>query len=354
MIYIEKIKIGIVGLGSVAKNLHLPVLSSFPDVIIEAAAEKDIERGQKTATKWPIPNLYTDYNDMYEHSDIEGVFILLPNFLHYNAVKGALKNDLHVFCEKPMGLNPAESAELVKMAEKKDLILAVGYNRRLEENYQKTREIIQSHTLGKITQFNGIYVNLGPYSGWIPSSDWFFNDKYGVLFDSGPHLIDLILFILDDNIVEVSASGSTTLKGMDVFDNIAGSFKTQKGTVGTFNIGWQAGSNYDSVEIHGTGGSFFADKMEYEFRPCSHGPIEKISDNFHSTTTLIKKFIAQSGRGELPEETFFMEDKSFLNAIKSGKKPCVSGREGLKVLEVLDAITVSLNEKRVVKVKKTG
>jgi predicted dehydrogenase len=351
----DKISIGIVGLGAIAKNMHVPVLSTFDDAEIKAAVEVDIKRGKQLAKKWNIPEVYEDYTKMYDNSDLDAVFVCLPNFLHYEAVKSALEHNLHVFCEKPMGLRADEAYELVKMAEKKNLVLAVGYNRRLINNYEEAAEIVKSLRLGNVLQAHGILVNDGPYAGWIPSSDWFFKDKYGVLYDSGPHLIDVIMHILSDKITEVSARGINTMYGLDVFDNIAGVFKTEKEVVGTFNVGWKIAGNYDSIQVHGTGGSLFVNPLEVEVRHGSYGPLERVADHIKSAKKIIGTLIGtQTSRksgDKLPDETYIREDRAFVDAVLNGDEPLVSGEDGLRVLEVLEAIEKSIDKAGVVKVK---
>lgn len=339
----DKINIGIVGLGTIAENAHIPVLSTFEDVVIESAAEVDVKRGEEFAKQWNIPKVYGDYNKMYEDSELDAVFICLPNFLHYDAVKCALEHNFHVFCEKPMGLSVDNAYELVRMAKKKNLVLAVGYNRRIEKNYEEAARIVKSLRLGKILQAHGSLVNAGPYTGWIPSSDWFFKDKYGVLYDSGPHLIDLMMNILSDRIVQVSAHGISTMQGIDVYDNISGTFKTEHGMLGSFNIGWRTGTSYDSIQVHGTGGSVFSNPMEIEIRYGNYGPLERIANHIKLTKKIIGKFIRKKSGKKSPSETYFREDRAFVDAILEGSKPLASGEEGLKVLEVLEGIRESLN-----------
>jgi UDP-N-acetylglucosamine 3-dehydrogenase len=347
----DEIDIGIVGLGAIAKNMHVPVLSTFKDVAIKSAAEASVKRGEKFAKKWSIPEVYEDYNTMYDDTDLDAVFICLPNFLHYNATRSALEHDIHVFCEKPMGLSADEAYELVKIAKKRNLVLAVGYNRRLEKNYEKAAEIVKSLRLGNILQANGILVNAGPYGSWIPSSDWFFSDKYGVLYDSAPHLMSIIMHILSDRITEVSARGVSTMHGLDVFDNIAGVFKTEKGIVGTFNVGWKSAAGYDSIQVHGTGGSVFANPLEVEVRHGSYGTLDKVADNIKSAKKIIGDQVGRMSEDRRPSETYFKEDKGFIDAVLNGHKPLVSGEDGLRVLEVLEAIRESLNDAKVVIVK---
>jgi len=351
----DKISIGIVGLGAIAKNMHVPVLSTFDDAEIKAAAEVDVKRGRGFAEKWNIPEVYRDYTKMFDNSDLDAVFVCLPNFLHFEAVKSALEHDLHVFCEKPMGLIADEAYELVKMARKKNLVLAVGYNRRLIKNYEEAAEIVKSLRLGNVLQAHGILVNDGPYAGWIPSSDWFFKDKYGVLYDSGPHLIDIIMHILSDQITEVSARGISTMHGLNVFDNIAGVFKTEKGVVGTFNIGWKIAGNYDSIQVHGTGGSLLANPLEVEVRHGSYGALERVADHIKFGKRIIGAVIgtqtSRKSRDKLPDGTYFREDRTFVDAVLKGGEPLESGEDGLRVLEVLEGIKESIDKAEVVKVK---
>lgn len=348
----NKINIGIVGLGAIAKNVHIPLLSTFEDVNISSAAEVDVKRGEKFAKKWNIPKVYGDYTEMYEDPNLKAAFVCLPNFLHYNAVKSALEHGLHVFCEKPMGLSADDAYELVKIAKKRDLVLAVGYNRRLEKNYEEAAKIVKSLRLGTILQAHGILVNAGPYAGWIPSSDWFFNDKYGVLYDSGPHLIDLLMHILADQITEVSANGISTMHGLEVFDNIAGVFKTEKGVVGTFNVGWKIAAGYDSVQVYGTGSSAFVNPLEVEVRHGSYNALDLIADHIKSSKKIIGAQIGRGSGDKRPNETYFKEDRAFVHAVLNGDKPLVSGEDGLRVLEVLEAVKESLEDGKNIEVKK--
>jgi len=348
----NKINIGIVGLGAIAKNMHIPVLSTFDGVNIASATEVDVKRGAEFAKNWNISKVYVDYAEMYGNDDLDAVFVCLPNFLHYDAVKSALEHDLHVFCEKPMGMNADDAFKLIQTARKKDLVLAVGYNRRLEKNYEEAARVVESLRLGDILQVNAILVNAGPYAGWIPSSDWFFNDKYGVLYDSGPHLVDLMMHILSDRIIEVSAKGASTMHGVNVFDNIAGVFRTEHGILGSFNVGWRMGVNYDLIQVHGTGGSVSASPFEVEVRHGDYNALDMIANCVKSSKKIIGAQVSNQSGEIRPDETYFKEDGAFVDAVRSGRDPLVPGEEGLRVLEVLEAIRESLDNGKAVKIRR--
>ena len=283
----NKLKIGIVGLGSIAKEAHIPVLANFPDIEIIAAAEKDAHTRETVGKKWKIPKMYSSYTEMYEDCHPDAVFICLPNFLHVPATREAFKHGIHVFCEKPMGLSSEDAQELVLSAKNNNCILAVGYNQRMNKNYKDAGEIVASARLGNVLQVHGVYLNTGPYASWIPSSDWFFNDKFGVLHDLGPHLIDLIRFILSDTIAEISATGICTMESFNIYDNISGSFITENNVLGTFSIGWKEAVNFNSIEVHGTGGSVIVNPAEIQTRHWAYGDYERVI--YHSDA--IRKII---------------------------------------------------------------
>lgn len=348
----DKVKVGIVGLGSIAKKMHIPILSSFGDVEIISAAELNSNKERKFAEKWNIGSLYDDYEKMYDEVNIDSVFICLPNFLHYKAVKSALNHNINVFCEKPMGINAEEAYELVSIAKDRNLILAVGYNRKLEAKYKEAAHIVKESTLGNILQINATFVNPGPYAGWIPNSDWFFKDKYGVLYDSGPHLIDLIMHVLSDQITEVFATGISTMHGIKVYDNIVGFFKTEKGTIGTFNLGWKIATNYDSIQIHGTGGSVLVTPFEVDVRYANNGPLEKTLMHMGAIKEIVGTQVRRAGEKKRPNDTYTQEDRALIDAILQKGDTLASGLEALRVLEILDAIKQSLDTGNIVRIDK--
>jgi UDP-N-acetylglucosamine 3-dehydrogenase len=347
----EKLRIGMVGLGTIAKKAHLPALSTLHDAEIVAAAEVNQESGKKVAEKWDIPAIYQDYNEMFEESGIDAAFICLPCSLHAGAIKSALMHDIHVFCEKPMGVCSSDACEAVKTANRKDLVLAVGYNRRLENRYEEVAHLTQSQSLGRIMHAYGILVHPGPYAGWIPGSDWFFADTYGVLADTGSHLMDLLRFILADPIIRVYADGISTMHGVDVIDTVAGVFRTEQHCMGTFMFGWKVATTYDAVQVHGTGRSALTSPMEIEIRDASYGSVERIQDHFSLAGKIVRDQLARMNGGNPLGDSYAREDRAFVNAVLHHSAPAASGEDGLRSLEVLEAIQKSIETKSEVSVE---
>ena len=345
-------KVGIIGLGSISKQIHLPVLSNMSGIKIEAATEIDSKRGEKVAKRWKIPRFYVNYNDMFEDSTLDVVFICLPNYLHYETARSALQHGLHVFCEKPMGLSSKDAIELVEISKRKGLMLGVGLYKRFEKNYEKSASLIKGLKLGKVTQVHGILVNPGPHAGWKPCSDWFLKENSGgVIFDSGSHVIDLVTYLLSDKILEISAKSKNVLDGLRIFDNLAAVFNTEKGVIGTLNIGWQLSTYYECIQIHGTGGSIFASPIEFEEMHGNFNALDKAFNHMRFAKSNIGWGVRKTFSSKRPDQAYFKEDKEFLDAVRKGEGRYVTGEEAVLVLDVLEALDESLRTEKSVKIQ---
>ena len=170
---INKLRIGIVGLGRVATATHIPVLKLLNNVEITACAEKNIDRVHRVKEFLSIPNIFSDYRKMYESKLVDAVYICLPTDLHYDATISALRNGLHVLCEKPMGRTLEEATEMNSLALKNKLILMPGFKYRYNNNLQHAAQVISSGLLGNIIQVEATFMTPGPYISWDPKSDWY-------------------------------------------------------------------------------------------------------------------------------------------------------------------------------------
>ncbi len=348
----EEIRIGIVGLGEAAQNYHIPVLSKFKDVKIEAVAEIDDKRRKRIVKQWNIPHNYKHDIEMYKKSNLDAVFVCVPDFLHNQIVGNALEDNLHIFCEKPFGMSSDRAYDFAKTAYKRNLVLTVGYNSRLIKNFTKAALIIQNMRLGKITHINGCFLLRGPYVGYLPTSDWFFKEKSGgVLYDIGCHFFDIITYILSEKIANVSAQSMNILH-LETIDNIAGVFKTERSTLGTFSIGWQAAKDVNPlIQIYGTGGSLLIDPIEFEETYASHKAIEKVMWHLRNARAQAHCSLEGYRKRSQVDETYIKEDRTFIDSIKGKGKPIVLIDDAIHILEVLEAIKESVEKKKMCKVK---
>ena len=347
----DEIKVGLVGLGAIATSTHLPTLLSIDGVNVTAAAETDRKTLERIARRHRIASTYRAYDEMYDKEDLDAVFVCLPNFLHYRAVKRALENELNVFCEKPMGLDADEAARLVRLARRKRLKLAVGYNKPLDPGFEAAGKMVASMKLGRILQVHGTYIAAGPYAGaWQPRSDWILNDKFGALYDLGSHLFSLMLCVLSDTIESVSAKAIRTMYDVEVLDNIAGVFRTKELILGTFNVGWKTAAFGHTIEVYGTGASILASSNELETHYRGYGDLEKTAGHLRFAKDLLFRNLRNVGNPQSQSLSYLKEDNAFVEAVRSGRNPLMDGELGLRVLEVLEAVKRSIETGVTIKV----
>ncbi len=112
-------KVGIIGAGTVVKNMHLPALNGIPNVEIRGIANRNIEKA-KILSKWyKIPYVYQNYEELLQ-TDIDVVHICTPAFTHRNIVMDCAKYKKHILIEKPFCLTTKEAGEMLTEAKKKD------------------------------------------------------------------------------------------------------------------------------------------------------------------------------------------------------------------------------------------
>lgn len=182
-------KLGIVGAGTI---VH-PFLSATLEVKeIELSAicglDKDKEAMEKLSEEFSIATIYYDYTKLLE-SDIEAVYIAVPNHLHYGFAKKALEANKNVILEKPFASTYQEAKELIELSKEKELVIFEAITNQYLPNYLKTKELLPQLGDIKIVQLN--------YSQYSRRYDQF---KQGVIlpvFDpkqSGGALMDLNVY----------------------------------------------------------------------------------------------------------------------------------------------------------------
>jgi len=149
----RKVKVGLVGLGSLAQRGILP--HTFQDDAREkiepvAVCDNVPGRAEAVAEKWRWHEAYTDYDAMLAHADIEAVFIATPIPLHYSQVMAALEAGKHVYVQKSMATTLAEADAIVKLARSKGLKLCASPGEMLRPPWPQIKEVVQQGMLGRV------------------------------------------------------------------------------------------------------------------------------------------------------------------------------------------------------------
>src|ERR1043165_6196690 len=146
----EKVRVGIGGLGWVAQVFHLPILSKFPDVEIVAVCDKNKEQARMIAEKFGIKRVYADHEQLLAKEDLEAVIVCTSTEAHCLVTKAALQAGADVFVEKPIARLRSEAEEMVATAKEYKKKLMVGMNNRFRPDTMILKSFIEKGELGKV------------------------------------------------------------------------------------------------------------------------------------------------------------------------------------------------------------
>ncbi len=342
-----KLKVGVIGCGSIAKHRHLPEYAANEQVEIIAVCDIVEVRVNETAEKYQA-KAYTDYKELLANEEIDAVSVCTPNYLHAPISIAALNAGKHVLCEKPMATSKEEAQAMIDAAKKNNKKLMIGHNQRFVSSHRKAKKLIESGEIGKIYSFRTSFGHQGPEKWSADGTDsWFFKKEQafiGAMGDLGVHKTDLVRYVLGEEIVEAGAFIETSAKkNSTVDDNAVCILKTESGIIGTLAASWAYVSKEDnSTIIYGENAilrleedpdySLIVQYKNGETVKYELGKIQSNDEGGQNSSHVIEQFV-----------TSMIEDT----------EPPVSGEEGFKSLNVVLAALESTRTKQIVKVDTT-
>ncbi|WP_438347974.1 Gfo/Idh/MocA family protein [Paenibacillus sp. FA6] len=336
----NKIKVAVVGCGTISKKRHIPEYAANPNVELVGFCDLVLERAEGYAQQYG-GRAYTSYEEMLKVEKPDAVSVCTPNVLHAPCAIAAANAGAHVLVEKPMATNEADALAMIEAARKNGVFLMAGHNQRLMPPHQKAKEILQSGKMGKVISFRTSFGHPGPERWSVDGRDsWFFRKEeaiMGAMGDLGVHKADLIRWLLDDEVAEVAAFVNTLHKeGTDVDDNATCILRMKSGTVGTLVASWTyyKGGDNSTVLWCENGvmhiGTHPVDQVIVELRD---GSVEKYQ-------------VGAMATNEKQVPSGIMD--AFVESIVTNTPPSISGEEGLKSLAVILAAFESQDSKKVV------
>jgi UDP-N-acetylglucosamine 3-dehydrogenase len=338
-----KLKIGVIGTGSIAKHRHLVEYARNNEVEIVAVCDINQARVEEVGANFGAAKTFTDYNDLLKE-DLDAVSVCTPNYLHAPISIAALKAGKHVLCEKPMATSEVEADQMIEAAQNSGKTLMIAHNQRFVKSHQLAKEWIASGKLGKVYSFRTAFGHPGPETWSAEGKDsWFFKKDeafIGAMGDLGVHKTDLIRHILGEEIVEVAAMVETSSKkNADVDDNAVLILKTESGIIGTLAASWSYnGTEDNSTVIYAENGVL---RLEDD-------------DTFSVVYHKNDKTKEELNLGQIQSNDEGGQDTSgvidhFVESILSGNPPLITGEEGKKSLQVILGAITSNETKQIVK-----
>jgi predicted dehydrogenase len=169
------------------------------------------ERAAEKARTAGLPPPYPSFEAMLEDPRVDVVHLTTPNHLHFEQASAALAAGKHVVCEKPLGMDSTETAELLRLAERSGLVHAVNFNIRFYPQNQEARARVDAGAIGDVRLVSGGYLQ-----DWLlRDTDWNWRldpaagGSLRAVGDIGSHWLDLVTFITGRHVEAVMADLST-------------------------------------------------------------------------------------------------------------------------------------------------
>ena len=239
----SKGKIAIIGAGNFAKMTMLPALKNTKATIQYIVSAGGVN-GTALAQKHGIAKSSTNYAMVLEDKDVDIVMITTRHNLHASMVVEALKNDKHVFVEKPLALNSNELSQIEEAYKKSKGTLMIGFNRRFSPHIEKIKNLVGNSQMNIIATMN---------AGSIPSNVWVHDMAVGGgrIIGEACHYMDLIVYLTGSNIKSVcmNAMGENPQENTD---NASILLKLENGSTSVINYFSNGAKSYskERVEVY--------------------------------------------------------------------------------------------------------
>jgi predicted dehydrogenase len=311
-----QVRVGIIGCGGISRA-HIQGYATSDAVIVgvtDSSTEAARKLSEETGSK-----VYADYADLIDNAHPEVISVCTPPVAHEQAVVYALEHGVHVLCEKPMAFDAAAARRMRDAAAKSKAILMPAFRHRFLPAIIELRDILTSGRIGDPVLFNNVFC--GPAFGM--EGKWFTNKAIaggGCLLDTNSHSVDLFRFIIGE-IVDQHAVTHRHFKTTDVEDAGILTVKAENGAVGSMESSFVAGAGAAYIDIIGTKGRAIYDYFEAEavrFR---------LTEDQDWTTVQVT-----------PSDGFAEEIAHFLGAAKGDHALTCTATDGLRVMEVIDAV----------------
>lgn len=300
---------------------------------VRTVCDQRPERLAIAQRNYPSIGITTSTEALIQDTEIDAVVVATPVFLHYQLAKQILQAGKHVLIEKPLTASVAEASELVELAEKKGLVLAVDHTFLFTGSVQKIKSLVDSGELGTMQYFDSTRINLG-----------LFQPDVNVIWDLAPHDISILNHLVNERPVSVICTGQSHTANR--LENIAYlSVNYQSDFIAHFTCSWISPLKIRRILIGGDKKMCLYDDVEptekikiYDtgFNVKSEEEKHKMLVDYRTGDIYIPKIAQKEALSEM--------SKDFVESIINQRRPLVDGLAGLEVVKILEAAQTSINQ----------
>ena len=319
--------IGVVGLGywgpNIARNMARVGNLTW-------CCDLSQENRDRFAAQYPQTRFTADLDELLADPEVDAVAVATSVPTHHPVGLAALAAGKHVFIEKPLAASVEQARELVEAAESSGRTLMVGHLLLFHPGLRAVKELISSGQLGKVYYLYGNRQNLGKVRA-----------DENALWSLGAHDVAVLLDLVGERPLEAWARGECYVRP-GVEDVVFGYLKFPSGVIAHLHLSWLDPHKMRRLTVVGSEKMAVFDDMETDRKLTIYdkGVTPPRTDSYGENVGI------RYGGISIPaiptSEPLRIECQEFVDAITEGRTPIASGRDGLAVVEVLDAMQRSL------------
>jgi len=323
-----------------------PAIGLTPDAELIGVLSRDQGRADAFAeTHWAKAG-YSNLDDLLADSRIDAVFVSSPNAMHMEHTVQAARAGKHVLSEKPMATSVDDAAAMVKACQENGVNLGIGFELRFHPAHLLAKDLVSQGKLGRVRLLQGHWgrgergepehLPRSGLRGWW--EDPVAMGGGSVIMGLGVHVFDLVRFVMEQEITEVSAmtDGQTDAQPLEHIASMA--LRLEDGTIANVSCGRMLPDTLNNFTVYGTDGRFTGTATVWEARM---GSAEVVSETVNQTEEWEYDYLAN----------FVAELSDFHSALKEDREPAATGTDGLRSTEVNSAVIESAKTGRAVKIE---
>jgi predicted dehydrogenase len=363
----KTIGVGIIGCGGWA-NRQTPACKANPHAKIVGLADIKETAAESLARTHDIDApIFSDYRELLAIKGLDAVIIMTPNNVHAPIAIAAAKAGKHVLCEKPMATKLSDAEAMVTAVKKAGVVSMTGYTKRFFRGTRFLYDLFRSEDFGRVYHIRAFY-----FQSWLSDPNtpivWRLQRNItgtGVLGDLGAHMIDLVQYLVGDDITKVTGMMKTFInqrrsavdpgkdENVDVDDAVMFGAEFKNGAMGVFQSSRNATGRPDHwrIEIDAQNGALIYDNLEQHIQmnlrkgPARFGGWIQVQFpvRYGENAALISRSAAPFNWSADFEMRLASHNEinHFIQCAQSGQTPAPSFVDGLKTERVIDAVVRS-------------
>ncbi len=335
------IRVGVIGCGYWGPNL-VRVFNACDRTEMISLCDLDPDRVRRLLKNYPTIEGLTDPDAMMRRPDIDLIVIATPVGSHFDLARAAIEKGKHVLVEKPITERTEQARELIDLARRKGVLLAVDHTFLFTPAVEKMKELIDDGSVGRIQYIDSVRINLG-----------LIQEEIDVIWDLAPHDLSIVDFLIDRVPRRVTATGGCHTAGGQV-DVAYINLDYGDGLVANFHVNWLSPVKVRRMIFGGDRRMIIFDDLQNDekIRVYDSGATAILDDNENRNGNTngngkrLKRIDYRVGDIWSPHlrrsEALTVEAEHIAAAIEDGVPLRADGEKGLRVIRILEACQQSL------------